>query len=369
MTSINMNPKPAKSPEAAPSVSPAKGPSYVQMVAALRGQIESGELQPGDRLPSLNEMQFQFGASRMTVHKVQLLLEKDGLVRREQGRGTFVSLAPERRAGVLALMSAGTQGEITPYWAHLVSGAREAAAAAGRQLLLLNSQETPSIGWEKVDGVLLADDYPHDNLPPEMAAVTMMHPRGDTSCVVADDKKAMRAATQHLLALGHRRIACIMEIKGSLSLRRLSGYRQALQTADIEPQDLWLRPFESWTEEIARFEDKAHRSMEVWLQQGFRETGCTAILAHNDEAAVGIIEALHQHGLRVPDDVSVVGYDGTEVSDFHRPRLTTVQLPLRDIGFQAVDLLLKNLEQTSPRARNIVLSARLKIGATTAKPR
>ena len=92
----------------------------------------------------------------------------------------------------------------------------------------------------------------------------------------------------------------------------------------------------------------------------------------NDETAIGVIAALQDAGLRVPEDVSVVGFDGTEIARYHRPRLTTVKVPLEEIGTRGFELLMQQVERPlgeigpeRPRAR-LLLSTQLQIGQSTA---
>jgi len=112
--------------------------------------------------------------------------------------------------------------------------------------------------------------------------------------------------------------------------------------------------------------------MKSWLAEGWAEAGFTAFLAHNDDTAIGAMEALSEAGYSVPGDVSVIGFDDQPSGQFHRPRLTTVNPQLREIGALAVDMLRQqinaadepgfNLHQTTHRPT--LLDARLVIRET-----
>jgi DNA-binding LacI/PurR family transcriptional regulator len=99
-------------------------------------------------------------------------------------------------------------------------------------------------------------------------------------------------------------------------------------------------------------------------------------VAQNDESAIGIIEALQEAGLRVPQDVSVVGFDGAELARHYRPQLTTLHVPLHEIGARGAQLLIEQMDGSHERHRSdapethetIMLPAQLQIGGTTASP-
>ena len=143
-----------------------------------------------------------------------------------------------------------------------------------------------------------------------------------------------RAATQHLIDHGHRRIAIIQgEEWMDASRDRLKGYRQALASADIAFDGSLVRPG-NW-EPSAGFEQT--------LALMALPAPPTAIFCSNDLMALGCYEALRALGLAVPGDVSVVGYDDREIAQFLHPPLTTVLLPHFDMGAMAVELLLEQI--------------------------
>ena len=129
--------------------------------------------------------------------------------------------------------------------------------------------------------------------------------------VSADDGNGARLATQHLLDLGHQRIAYLHGYEDHpLMHSRLAGYREALLAEGITPQRSWARRLRGRYDTGARFSSEGRKNMKLWLRDGWREAGFTALLCHNDEVALGAIAALSEAGIRVPQDVSVVGFDG-----------------------------------------------------------
>ena len=152
--------------------------------------------------------------------------------------------------------------------------------------------------------------------------------------VVPGEVVGGRSATRHLIDKGHRRIAIIQgEPWMDASKDRLKGYRQALAAADITLDEQFIRP--------GNWEPSAGYEQTIELMQ--LAAPPTAIFCSNDMMAMGCYEALRSLGLRVPDDVSVVGYDNREIAQFLHPPLTTVVLPHYEMGRLAVELLLEQI--------------------------
>ncbi len=361
---------------------------YSQVLHRLRDQIAEGTLKSGDRLPSFNEMKRDFGISRTTIEKVHGLLEQESLIVREHGRGTFVapraatSEAQEigsQRLGTLGILGGGFSGnQASPYWASLFDGIRQAAHRLGFDVMLLNSSDGMS-GWEKVDGVLVYG-YPLRaalrSKPLQLPSVHLLQDSPNLRGVMANDAQGAQLATQHLLELGHRRIGYLLLKDRTILPARHGAYRQALRDAGIRPHSAWTRHPESPTLRPDYYLRLGEEAMTDWLRDetktGWKRTGCTALLCQNDETAVGAMAALRSFGFEVPRDVSVVGFDGTQISDYCTPRLTTIEVPLREIGARGVETLHEQIESRRQNTRYVssplVLPVKLKIGASSAPP-
>jgi LacI family transcriptional regulator len=177
--------------------------------------------------------------------------------------------------------------------------------------------------------------------------------------VSAANASGARAATQHLLSLGHRRIGAITGPSDWMaSTERLNGYRSALAAAGVLP-----------TAELVIDSDFSIESGEAaagpLLDLPERPT---AIFGFNDNVAIGALRAAAAHGLCVPDDLSVVGFDDSEQSGLVTPALTTVRQPLAEMGRMAVSLLLRLLDRQRVEAMSIELATRLVVRESTAAP-
>jgi len=355
--------------ETSPSGSRGRNGKTATLVTQLRGEILSGARVPGDQLPSFAEMRRLHGVAPLTTDKIYGELEREGLLERRNGRGIFVKENTRPRTGVIGFCGAGTverSGQRSSYYGPLVEGVQGQAARAGYEVLLLNLGSR--ISWERMDGLLVSQGFAKDLLnamPPGMLFVTMIigweqHPR-----VVPQDEEAMREMTEHLLHLGHRRIAIVSAGDTGYSVPRLQGYRDAMLQAGITPRPEWRRYVKPVPGEHGFFEYGRHM-MREWLAQDWADLSCTAIMAYNDDAACGVIAALREAGLRVPQDVSVTGFDGI-LTPGEPLRLTTARVPLLEIGSRAFENLHGWIEHEI-RPENVALPSVFTVGDTTGTP-
>jgi len=109
--------------------------------------------------------------------------------------------------------------------------------------------------------------------------------------------------------------------------------------------------------------------MQAWLEDDWEAAGCTAILVQNDAGAVGVMQVLQKAGIKVPEQVSVMSFDGTEICDFVSPRLSAVALPLPQIGMKAVEALNRQISGEPSSAESILLPLSLRPGESVASAR
>lgn len=348
-------------------------PKYLTLARRFAQQIRSGQLQPGDRLPSFTQLRAQFGATPATVERLYAQLERENLIERRHRSGVFVVDKKSRRTlqGTIGFVMMGFAGsQLHPYNFHLQQGIQQAARAANVQILLLDQNDIKA-NLQKMDGLLLYEhtlspfvQYPASGMP----CVSLLKGIDAIASVIADDFAGGKSATAHLLSLGHQRIAALMSSvpedgHDSLGEERLAGYRAALGEAGITPRPDWVRPV--LYNPLENYAERGYQQMRQWLSEDWAGLNCTAILAQNDDVAIGIIKALLEEGLEVPGDISVVGFDGAGVDAHFSPRLTTVEVPLETIGSLGTQVLLQRIngEQTEVHT---VLPVSLRTGLSTA---
>lgn len=217
-----------------------------------------------------------------------------------------------------------------------------------------------------VDGLLLLDTPAPVHVPVPAVAVSSHNPAADVTNVVLDHDCAARLALSHLRDLGHERIACMQGATGITDAK----YRWKSIVSVAEEMGIPLRPELSiQLEESRQTPEAGYRLMQELLE---RTRDFTAVFCFNDISAIGAIRAIIDAGLRVPEDISVVGFDDIITAAFCRPSLTTVKQPLQEMGLRAAQALLDRIakpEQEWPA--EIVMKPELIVRESTgpARPR
>lgn len=182
-------------------------------------------------------------------------------------------------------------------------------------------------------------------------------PRAEVASVGATNWSGGIAAAEHLLSLGHRRIAFAGgPVGASCSQARLHGYRAALENAGV-----------AFDPELVRHGDFGHPAgLEIGNLLLAMENPPTAVFAASDATALGVLEAARQRGLRVPQELSVVGFDDTMLAGLATPPLTVIRQPLHDMGRVALRTLLKLISGQTLDSHHVELATHLVVRDSTA---
>lgn len=272
-----------------------------------------------------------------------------------------------RRTGVIGVLLA----DFEPFSAEILKGVGSAVHDTAFDLLAYSGSHLGAgDGWERrslsrLSGTLI--DAAIMVTPTVVSAgteipVVAIDPhtgRADLPTVESDSFGGALVATRHLIELGHRRIGFLA---GRPDLRsaglRDAGYRRALSDAGI-PTDPSLIG-------AGRYElDATRESARIMLSAPTRPT---AIFAANDLSAIAVIDVAHELGLRVPDDLSVIGFDDVPEATRRALPLTTIQQPMRRLGAVAADMVFTLLAGGEIDEMNVILPTRLVVRATTAAP-
>lgn len=241
----------------------------------------------------------------------------------------------------------------TPFAGQVIGGAQDAAWAQRNILLVVNTGSSPDVEREaialmlehRVRGIVYSTWYHRPvELPPGIEEVPVMLVNcyvrdGGVPSVVSDELQGGRLATEVLLQHGHRRIGFLNapESEAPATFQRLAGHREALATAGIAfDPDLVTR--------VDAEQEGGYAGAMALLDRPDRPS---ALFCYNDRVAMGAYAAIAQLGLRIPEDVAVVGFDNQEVIAAHlRPRLSTIALPHYQIGHRGLVRLLAGLSGT-----------------------
>jgi LacI family transcriptional regulator len=209
-----------------------------------------------------------------------------------------------------------------------------------------------------IDNKAMLDPLIEKSIP--IALIARDLPNPGLLSVIVDDAAGGELAAKHLLALGHRRMAVLAEqLKVSSSQGRIQGFRQALEQAGVSLPASLIKA--SGADLVADGKRKA-----LQLLQGARRP--TAIFCCNDLLAIGTLQAAKELGLRVPDDLSIVGFDNTILASVTDPPLTTVAQPIELMGNMTVNLLIGKLKKETIVSPRTVLQPELVVRGSTAAP-
>ncbi|MFE4469778.1 LacI family DNA-binding transcriptional regulator [Leifsonia sp. NPDC056824] len=254
------------------------------------------------------------------------------------------------RTNVIALMIPDLRNA---YFAELADAVMRAAAERGYSVLIEQfgddrEHEIAALRRPRpqlVDGVLYSvlalDQDDEDVIAAMPVPVVLLGERiftGPRDHVTMRNTEGARAATEHVLGLGRRRVVALGahpgEVIGSAALR-LDGYRAALEAAGLPSDEELIVPVGSW---LRRNGAEAMRDL---LANG---VGFDAVVAFNDAIALGALRALQEAGLRVPEDVAIIGFDDIDETQYSMPTLSTIDPGRAEIARTAVDLLVRRIE-------------------------
>lgn len=259
------------------------------------------------------------------------------------------------------------------FHARLISGAEQAADACGYNVMVCNvgddfareKRAFEIFAERRVDGILLAQE----NLPEQLRELTeavrlpvvaaSVNTEGGTlPSVGIDETQAAYDMTSYLLRLGHRRIAGVFNDCYSLGVLRRRGFETALaQSGDGIPA--------GWRACARCTAQDGARAAEGFFSAMLRPT---AVFCVSDEQAAGVMNYLLEHGYRVPEDVSVTGFDDIGLAELLRPRLTTVHQPIEEIGGRSARMLVGLIEGRA-EAHPLLLPYSVVIRGSTAEAR
>jgi LacI family transcriptional regulator len=217
---------------------------------------------------------------------------------------------------------------------------------------------------KSVDGIIIAGKIPK-NLIERLSSykiptvfVDYIPPNNSYPLVLIDNIQGGLLATNHLISLGHRNIAFISsDIEHPSFFDRLNGYKQAMENAKIPVNNNLLYTHSNYEGRQAGF-DLAKR-----LFSGHRKI--TAVFAGNDAMAIGVIHYLKTEGYKVPEDVSVIGFDGIEADLLLDPPLSTISVPKIELGSEALKLLVNTLKNKKSLPKKIIVPVELIVRKST----
>lgn len=330
---------------------------YISLVNWIKERIRLGELFAGEKLYSEHELSRMFGLSRQTVRRAIGILEQEGLVERVQGSGTYIGSrmgGARKKTMNIAVISTYVDGYIFP---PTLRGIVKALSEAGytTQIAFTNNRVDDErkilkglLEKDNVDGVIAEatkGELPNPNLKyyqelrDRQIALLFFncgYPELDAPLVALDDICISRDAVEYLITQGHRKIGGIFKADDGQGKLRYAGYLEALLRNGLDVDDrkiLWI-------------DTEDQRSLSLIRDSLFRRlAGCTAVFCYNDEVAFALLELLQKEGFRVPEQLSVMSIDSSELSILARPQITSVPYPMEELGRKAAENMIGMIQE------------------------
>ena len=368
-----------------------------QLYLTLQERIEAGHYPPGSWLPAERALASEFSSDRSAVRSALAQLETGGLIVREAGRRPWVCPGSPRQGRSRPAAKTGQhiaailpQHPVFPASLALMHGINAALRSAESPLRLqvmdthggserretdLERQALDSVMQDSVAGIVLwhlggASTLPQlraleqrgipvvfvDRFPPELSC----------DFVGSDNHTGMEAAVEHLRRLGHRRIAHLTTDEAATAVaERQAAYTEAVQSGVLQGGGKALETPPAWIYTVPH--DRTFDLAPACDQFFALAEPPTAVVALNDSLAYRFIAECQKRGKRVPEDVSVIGFDDLEEHSARPPVLTTLHQPFDKMGRRAAELLLRRLSGPDARLeprRHILLPAPLIVRST-----
>ena len=340
----------------------------------LLASIQSGELKPGDRLPSEAELGKFFDASRITVAKAVHDLQRMGLVSRRPGSGTHV-LAEDRptgrtfgllipELGLTEIFEPICHGMMRTHFARPDALLWGNSAASAQDSTLAAEQMVQSFISQKVAGVFFAPIELADERDTANRRIARMLDRAEIPFVLldrcympypersphdlvgVDNRRAGHLATAHLLSLGARRVVFLgAEFAANTVDARITGFYEALRTHAVKPDwdPVW----------------RGNPEDEQFVRRMLDSARPDAVVCANDLTAARLMQVLLAFGIRIPDEIKIVGMDDVRYASLLPVPLTTVHQDCAGIGTVAMATMLQRLEHPELPIRDVLVPVRL----------
>lgn len=354
-----------------------KKSKYYELMEELKQRIIDGVYKPGEKLPSENELSSTYHVSRQTVRKAIEILTNAGYVYAEHGRGTFCSelVRHTKQSHNIAVVTTYLSDYIFP---RVIKGIDEVFTEQGYSIILKNTNNSRTnearcleeLLKKDIDGMIIEPSKSqifcrHTNLYKQMDEYqipyvfiqgSFMQMDGKPK-VLLDDVKGGYLVTKHLIDLGHKHIVGVFKADDSQGQNRHRGYVRALQEAGLmyDPDNvIWFYT-----------EDRKVHPYGCILQMIKENREIDGIVCYNDQIAMEVLKALEKAGKKVPEDISLTGYDNSYLARGPLYSLTTVSHPQEELGKIAAELLLHLIQSPdSVKEKTILIEPKLVEGTS-----
>ena len=328
-------------------------PRYKIIKRAIREMIESGELKPGQKIPSESELIKIYNTSKTPILTAIRELTIEGYLYRIQGKGTYVAerwkKEKERVGNIVFIISkAVAQGAADPFFGKILDGAEIEAKKEGYNLIYSTAEEekiNEIMDREDIEGVILVGreersvyNFVEERKIP-IVLVGIESKKEEVGSVMNDEREGSKMALRYLYEIGYRKIGIIGRPFDSYGVKeRFIGCREGFEELGIRWED---DMYESAKFVAGEGSVKAVEGGYEAAKRLLERERVDVIFALTDRLAIGVMKAIKEKGLSIPDDIGVMGYDGLEMAEYTEPALTTVNVFKEEIGKESVRQLSK----------------------------
>ncbi len=329
-------------------------PKYELVKDYVKHLLKENVITYGGKLPSEHELMEKFEVSRHTIRQAFGELTSEGYIFKEQGKGTFSNYRRDAKyKQIVAVLTTYIAGFVFP---GIISGIEETLSDEGYMMLLSNTnnikereaQYLASISEHNVVGLIieptksarentnlkLLEDIRSRDI--KFCFINACYDDFSSAYVLLDDYKGGYMATEYLIQLGHRRIAGIFKTDDKQGINRRAGFVAAMEKYGVPIQPGFIGEYETFN-----MYDFPYMFAQSLLR---KEDRPTAIFCYNDVYALMVVQAINDSGLRVPDDISIIGYDDSTSILQSGIKLTTIMHPKKEMGVQAAKYMIDMLE-------------------------
>jgi len=339
-----------------------KVPKYILIKNKIKEGIKSGSI--NGKLPGERVLAKDFEVSYMTIRKAITGLEEEGILHKSTTKGTFVSnrrMTPKVTNNIGYFLDEGIrEGISSPYYSLIFSALEKEVKRNGYNLTMFSDPDdlNPLNNQKKIDGVIVSY-FPRlekkiNELSKLIPLILLDNISLDKSIptVTIDNFNSTSESANYLCSLGHKRIGFISGLLDSDVCReRLQGYTSVMHNLGFgEDKNLIFKGDYSY--------ESGERGAKYFLSLPKLPT---AILCANDSMAIGAMKIIQEHGVSIPDEISVIGFDNIEVASRVFPALTTIAAPIVEMAEKSVGMLISAINGNDIDYQHIILPAYLTI--------
>ena len=334
----------------------------MDIVNDIKEKIKLGSLKPNDKIKSENELSEEYGLSRQTVRHSISVLEKEGLVRRVKGSGTYIAenaITDKTNRNTIVVITTYVDAYIFP---QMIQYMERVISDGGYNVQICFTNNRISKEKTILESIIEKDDVagviaeatkshlPNPNIKYyeiirkkkiPVLLLNSFYENTDIPHVSINDVQAGKLATNHIIEKGHKKIGGIFKLDDGQGARRYYGFLEAMSEAGLKVTGndiLWFDTVDLETEENVKMLFERLRA---------RLQSRTAIVFYNDETAIKLLDLFRKNGIKIPDDLSVVGIDDSVISPDENVKITSVIFPTKTVAEKAANNMLEMINNPS----------------------